>query len=63
MLDALNSFYYFFVIGILLVFVKNPLFNLADASWHSTTTRTINIDGLRGILALSVFTQHAALLA
>ncbi|MDA8328842.1 MAG: acyltransferase [Betaproteobacteria bacterium] len=62
MLDALSPFYYFFVIGVLLVFVKSPLFNLADASWHSATTRTINIDGLRGILALSVFTQHSALL-
>ncbi len=62
MLDVFNPFYYFFVIGILLAFVKNPLFNLADASWHNATTRTINIDGLRGILALSVLIQHAALL-
>lgn len=62
MLDAFNPLYYFFVIGVLLVFAKSPFFNLADASWHSATSRTVNIDGLRGILALSVLTQHAALL-
>uniref|UniRef100_E6QVF4 Putative Acyltransferase 3 n=1 Tax=mine drainage metagenome TaxID=410659 RepID=E6QVF4_9ZZZZ len=62
MLDAFNPLYYFFVIGVLLVFAKSPFFNLADASWHSATSRTVNIDGLRGILALSVLIQHAALL-
>ncbi len=62
MLGVFNPFYYFFVIAILLIFAKNPLFNLADASWHSTTNRTVNIDGLRGILALSVLVQHAAFL-
>ncbi len=62
MLDVFNPLYYFFVIGVLLIFAKNPFFNLADVSWHSATTRTVNIDGLRGILALSVLIQHAALL-
>lgn len=55
-----NPLFYFSIIAFLLIFVSSPFFKLADASWHNSTTRTINLDGLRGILAISVFIQHSA---
>ena len=55
-----NPLFFFLIIAFLLIFVSTPFFRLADASWHNSTARTINLDGLRGILAISVFIQHSA---
>ena len=55
-----NPLFYFLIIGYLLIFVSSSFFKFADASWHNSTKRTVKLDGLRGILAISVFIQHAA---
>lgn len=46
---------------LILVWVRTPLFSVADKIWHKESARTSTIDGLRGFLAISVFFHHAAL--
>uniref|UniRef100_E6QUN3 Putative Acyltransferase 3 n=1 Tax=mine drainage metagenome TaxID=410659 RepID=E6QUN3_9ZZZZ len=45
----------------LLLFAGTFFFRAADASWHTSTSRTINLDGLRGLLVISVFIYHSAI--
>ena len=52
---------YFFVLALLLLFIKLPLFAAADTKWHASTSRTMTIDGLRGYLAIGVFIHHAVI--
>jgi peptidoglycan/LPS O-acetylase OafA/YrhL len=49
---------YFFVLAVLLVLIKLPVFAPADKKWHISTSRTLTIDGLRGYLAVGVFVHH-----
>lgn len=52
---------YFFVLASLLLFMKLPVFAATDTKWHTSTSRTITIDGLRGYLAVGVFIHHAVI--
>ncbi|MDA8327669.1 MAG: acyltransferase [Betaproteobacteria bacterium] len=58
---TLNPIYYFALLVFLLAFAGTSFFRGADASWHTSTSRTINLDGLRGLLVISVFIHHAAI--
>jgi peptidoglycan/LPS O-acetylase OafA/YrhL len=58
---TLSPFYYFALLVFLLTFAGTSFFRRADASWHTSTSRTMNLDGLRGLLVVSVFIHHAAI--
>jgi peptidoglycan/LPS O-acetylase OafA/YrhL len=47
--------------GVILTLVSTPLFRWADSPPGLTPGRTLSLDGLRGILAMSVFFHHAAI--
>jgi peptidoglycan/LPS O-acetylase OafA/YrhL len=51
---------YFIEIAVLLAVAATPLFRAADSPPIPAETRVVNLDGLRGFLALSVFFHHAA---
>ncbi len=61
MVTALSPAYYFTTLIFLMIFAGTGVFKGADASWHTSTSRTINLDGLRGLLVISVFIHHAAI--
>jgi peptidoglycan/LPS O-acetylase OafA/YrhL len=50
---------YFFCMVLLFLIARLPLFAMADSPPHATAERVSTLDGLRGILALSVFFHHA----
>lgn len=52
---------FFFVVSILLLVIKLPVFSAADTKWHTSSSRTLTLDGLRGYLATGVFIHHAVI--
>jgi peptidoglycan/LPS O-acetylase OafA/YrhL len=52
---------YFFILASLLLLIRLPVFAATDTKWHTSSSRTLTIDGLRGYLAVGVFIHHAVI--
>ena len=56
-----SPLFYFVGVGALLSFVALPIFGAADEPPTQVADRAANLDGLRGLLALSVVFHHASI--
>jgi len=60
LLGYYSAWLYFIEIALLLAVAATPLFRAADSPPIPAERRLVNLDGLRGFAALSVFFNHAA---
>lgn len=60
MLGYYSAWLFFIEIALLLAVAATPLFRAADSPPIPAESRVVNLDGLRGFLALSVFFHHSA---